>query len=66
MECGKDNSELAQKVDEHLLAVKKALDKDNNSEQIKQLLSFPSGSLVAYDAAQNPADKEKEKDRLQN
>ena len=34
-------------------------------KQIKQLLSSLSGSLVAYDAAQNPADKDKEKKRLQ-
>ena len=45
--------------------MKNALEKDNNSEQIKQLLSSLSGSLVAYDAAQNPADKDKEKERLQ-
>ncbi|HEY4550373.1 MAG TPA: FTR1 family protein [Bacillus sp. (in: firmicutes)] len=61
----KTDSELAHKVDERLLAVKNALEKDNNSEQIKQLLSSLSGSLVAYDAAQNPADKDKEKERLQ-
>ena len=53
MECGKADSELAHKVDERLLAVKNALEKDNNSEQIKQLLSSLSGSLVATpDAAQ--------------
>ena len=45
----KTDSELAQKVDERLLDVKNALEKDNNSEQIKQLLSSLSGSLVAYD-----------------
>ena len=33
----KTDSELAQKVDERLLDVKNALEKDNNSEQIKQL-----------------------------
>ena len=42
----KTDSELAQKVDEHLLAVKNALEKDNNSEQIKQLLSSLSGRLL--------------------
>ena len=61
----KTDSQHAHEVDERLLDVKNALEKDHNSEQIQQLLSSLSGSLVAYDAAQNPADKDKDTELLQ-
>jgi high-affinity iron transporter len=60
----KRNSQQTKEVDERLLEVKNALEKDNNVEQIKQQLSSLSGALVEYDAAQNPTDKGKDKERL--
>ncbi|WP_338449711.1 FTR1 family protein [Niallia oryzisoli] len=61
----KNDSEQAKGVDEHLLQVKSALQKDAGMDEIREELSSLSSSLVAFDKAQNPVNKGKDKQKLQ-
>lgn len=61
----KTDNEQAKEVDEHLLQVKSALQKDSGMDEIREELSSLSSSLVAFDKAQNPVNKDKDKEKLQ-
>jgi len=61
----KTDSEKAKKVDKELLQVKDALQKKADIEETKKKLSSLSSSLIAFDTAENPVNKGKDKEKLQ-
>lgn len=58
------DSEQAAVVDQQLLAVKKALKEQEDTQNLKPLLSALSSAVIAYDIEQNPVDKSNHKDTV--
>jgi len=58
------DSEQAAVVDQQLLAVKKALKNQEDTQNLKPLLSALSSAVIAYDIEQNPVDKSNHKDTV--
>lgn len=56
------DSELAEVVDQQLLAVKQALEKEEDTQNLKPILSALSSAVIAYDLEQNPVDTSKHTD----
>ena len=60
----KEDSKLADKVDENVANVKKELESKADSEEIRSQLSALSTGLINYDHEQNPVDTSKDKEKL--
>ncbi|MGG3939849.1 FTR1 family protein [Peribacillus psychrosaccharolyticus] len=58
------DSELAQVVDQQLLEVKHALKKEEDTQDLKPILSALSSAVIAYDLEQNPVDTSKHTDTV--
>lgn len=58
------DSELAQVVDQQLLEVKHALKKEEDTQNLKPILSALSSAVIAYDLEQNPVDTSKHTDTV--